>query len=133
MEAATTTLDNATAITGIPFVSVYVGDYAEAFTFYHEVLGLEKQMDMGEKACFFRLGADLGLYLEGGNDPVEVKRDSTRSTFTLGVESASAMYDKLKAAGARMIHVAPMDMGEGGFWFQFCDPSGNILEILGGR
>jgi hypothetical protein len=27
----------------------------------------------------------------------------------------------------------PMDMGQGDFWFQFYDPSGNILEVLGGR
>lgn len=133
MEIETISVADATAITGIPFVSVYVDDFADAFTFYHEILGLEKQADMGEKACFFRLGADSGLYLEGGNVPVDVKRDSTRATFTFGTESASAFYDKLRAAGVRIIHAGPMDMGQGDFWFQFCDPSGNILEVLGGK
>ena len=133
MELETVLIADATEITGIPFVSVYVDDFAVAFAFYNEVLGLRKQSDMCENACFFRLGAESGLYLEGGNSRLEVKRDTARSTFTFGVESATAMFEKLKAADVKLVQAEPMDMGQGDFWFQFFDPSGNILEVLGGK
>jgi hypothetical protein len=31
-----------------------------------------------------------------------------------------------------MIHEAPEHMGADKYWFQFRDPAGNILEVLGG-
>jgi predicted enzyme related to lactoylglutathione lyase len=133
MLTETITAIDATQITGVPFVSAYVDDFATAFAFYSEVLGLEKQYDMGEHACFFKLGGDWGLYLEGDNTRQDVLRDTARATFTLGVQSAHAMFDKLTEAGVKIVHNEPMDMGQGDFWFQFYDPSGNILEILGGK
>jgi predicted enzyme related to lactoylglutathione lyase len=133
MEVETVSGINATTITGVSFVSVYVDDFRAAFAFYSELLGLEKQYDMGENACFFKLGQDLGLYVEGGNTRGELKRDTARATFTFGVPSAGAMFEKLKSAGVKIAQNQPMDMGQGDFWFQFYDPSGNILEVLGGR
>ena len=133
MQTQTMSPVDSTQITGIAFVSVYVDDFAASFSFYSEVLELEKQYDMGEHACFFRLGSDWGLYLEGGNSRQDVKRDTARSAFTLGVVSAWGMFEKLKEAGVKIIHNEPMDMGQGDFWFQFYDPSGNILEVLGGK
>jgi predicted enzyme related to lactoylglutathione lyase len=44
---------DSTKISGVAFVSVYVDDFKKAFKFYHLVLGLEKQFDMGDNACFF--------------------------------------------------------------------------------
>jgi predicted enzyme related to lactoylglutathione lyase len=87
MESEVDTLPetDATTIIGIPFVSVYVDDFHVAFAFYSDLLGLEKQYDMGENACFFRLGPDSGLYVEGGNSRAEERRDTARATFTLGV------------------------------------------------
>jgi len=120
-------------ITGVAFVSVYVDDFETAFRFYSELLGLELQYEMTSDSCFFQLGEELGLYLEGKNHDSDIRRDSVRSSFTLAVPSAQAMYGKLKEAGVRMVHDAPMDMGQGDFWFQFYDPSGNILEALGGK
>jgi predicted enzyme related to lactoylglutathione lyase len=135
MESEVDTLPDTdtTKITGVSFVSVYVDDFRAAFAFYSELLGLEQQYDMGENACFFRLGHDSGLYVEGGNSRAELKRDTARATFTFGVPSAGAMFDKLKSAGVKIAQSQPMDMGQGDFWFQFYDPSGNILEVLGGK
>jgi catechol 2,3-dioxygenase-like lactoylglutathione lyase family enzyme len=133
MELDIATTADAAKITGIAFVSVYVDDFESARHFYTDVLGLEKQYEMTADSCFFRLGEELGLYLEGKNHGYDIRRDSIRSSFTLAVPSAQAMYRKLKSAGVRMVHDAPMDMGQGDFWFQFYDPAGNILEVLGGK
>lgn len=126
-------MSDKTKISRIAFVAVYVDDYQVAFKFYHEVLGLEKSFDMGDQACFFKLGRDWGLYLEGGNKRVEFDTKTVRPAFILAVESAGAMYEKLKAAGVKLVQDAPVDMGQNDFWFQFFDPTGNILEILGGE
>jgi len=121
------------AVTGISFVSVYVADYQPAYVFYADLLGLEKQYDMGGNACFFKLGGEWGLYLEGGNTAQETTPKSARSSFTLSVPSAGALFGKLRAAGVKMVQTEPMDMSQGDFWFQFHDPAGNIIEALGGK
>jgi predicted enzyme related to lactoylglutathione lyase len=130
--AETATADGAT-ITGIPFACVYVDDLTTSYAFYSGLLGLEKQSDMGPDACFLKVGADSGLYLEGKNNAAEIRRDSVRAAFALSVTSASALYAKLESAGTRFVHPAPMDMGQDYYWFQFYDPSGNIIEALGGK
>ena len=123
-----------TKISKVSFVTVYVDDFEKNFKFYNEVLDLEKSHDMGENMCFFRLGKEKwGIYFEGGNHKIAFDKGKMRTGFVMQVESASAMHEKLKKAGVKFIQDAPVDMGKGNYWFQFFDPAGNILEILGGR
>ena len=121
-----------TVVEAISFVSAYVDDYEQALRFYSETLGLEKAFDMSANSCYFKIGNDGGLYLEGGNTPVAMDSKSIRPAFTLKVGSASAFHRKLEQAGTVMIHRAPELMGNDHYWFQFRDPAGNILEALGG-
>jgi predicted enzyme related to lactoylglutathione lyase len=118
-------------VKGIAFASVYVDDYEAAYRFYGEVLGLKKQYDMGTQACFFNLPDDTGLYLQGGNRMPEYSKDTGRAAVVLNVESARASHERLREAGVRFIHDEPMHMGGDNYWFQFYDPAGNILEMLG--
>ncbi|MCD4829137.1 MAG: VOC family protein [Candidatus Cloacimonetes bacterium] len=120
-------------IKGIAFASVYTTDFAVAYKFYSEALGLEKQFDMGDNACFFSLSDDSGLYLQGGNKPCEHNHDTQRCGFVLSVDSAGEWHGRLKAAGVRFVHDEPLHMGDENYWFQFYDPTGNILEILGSK
>jgi len=120
-------------VKGLAFASVYVDDFERACEFYEKVLGLEKEYDMGSAACFFRLPDNTGLYLQGKNKAVTYGEDAMRSAFVFSVDSASATYDRLKAAGVRFIHAEPRHMGGEQYWFQFYDPAGNILEALGGK
>ena len=122
-----------TRISGVQFVAVYVDDFETNFVFYNKVLGLEKNYEMGVNACFFNIGQNFTLYLEGGNRRIELDKKTMRTSFVLQVESASALFEKLKKAGINLIQDAPLEMGKGEFWFQFYDPAGNILEILGGK
>ncbi|MCD4651080.1 MAG: VOC family protein [Candidatus Cloacimonetes bacterium] len=122
-------------ILGLAFVSVYTDDFEKSYKFYHEVLGLQKEFDMGNQACFFGIGPEnhTGLYLQGGNERIEFKADSMRAAFVLSVHSAFKMYEKLVALDIKMMQEEPIDMGQGDFWFQCYDPCGNILEFLGGK
>jgi predicted enzyme related to lactoylglutathione lyase len=123
---------DSTTPTGIELVTCYVDDYQKGYDFYHGVLGLEKGSDMGDNACYFKLGEDSGLYLEGGNQPIESGTKNVRASFVLKVGSAGALFEKLRAAGAPIVQSQPMNMGGDQYWFQFSDPAGNILEAVGG-
>jgi len=120
-------------VKGLAFASVYVDDFEKAYQFYADVLGLEKEYDMGSAACFFKLPDNTGLYLQGKNKAASYAGDTMRAAFVFSVESAKATHERLKAAGVRFIHTEPMDMGGEQYWFQFYDPAGNILEALGGK
>jgi predicted enzyme related to lactoylglutathione lyase len=120
-------------VKGLAFASVYVDDFEKAYHFYAEVLGLEKEYDMGSAACFFKLPDNTGLYLQGKNKTASYAEDTMRAGFVFSVESAAATYERLKLAGVRFIHAEPKHMGGDNYWFQFYDPAGNILEVLGGK
>lgn len=128
-------MSDLTKVTGTAFLSVYVDDFQKAFAFYHDVLGLKKQFDMGENACFFGLDDDLefGLYLQGGNKTSSYNEDTQRASFVLSVPSAGKLYEKLSELGIRMIQSEPIQMSEKDFWFQCYDPCGNIIEFLGDK
>ena len=124
---------SSTAITGVAMISIYAVNYEESFSFYHSLLGLEQWSPMGEYACYFLLPDGRGMYLVGRYNAREDNPRSIRTTFTFEVSSAFDMYAKLKESGIDIIQSEPMDMGQGYYWFQFYDPSHNIVEILGGR
>lgn len=132
MDSKNTIALEPTTITGIAFVSAYVDDFEKGYEFYTHLLGLEKQYDMGDQACFLKLGDDDGLYLQGSNKTRESDPITSRATFTLSVPSASALFAKLKEAGVRIVEDEPMAIGSM-YWFQFYDPAGNMLEALGGK
>lgn len=124
--------DVAPELTGIAIAACYVDDFAAAYEFYTGVLGLKKLYDLGERACCFSLGdGEQGLYLEGGCTVSAVTPKSVRASFLLRVNSASALHRRLSIAGTRCVQTAPMGMGGEDYWFQFYDPSGNLLEALG--
>lgn len=128
----TTTLTEApAAITGIQFVSAYVDDFAKAYDFYADILGLKKAYDMGDHACFFELGPDHGLYLEGENKISRSEPIAAHASFTLAVSSTHALFAKLKEANVQTVEEEPMKMGENMYWFRFYDTAGNLLEALG--
>lgn len=120
-------------VKGLAFASVYVDDFERAYEFYAGVLGLVKEYDMGSAACFFKLPDNTGVYLQGKNKSASYGEDTMRAAFVFSVESAAATHERLKAAGVRFIHAEPKDMGGDNYWFQFYDPAGNILEVLGGK
>lgn len=124
---------NKTKVKSIGMASVYAEDYEVSFKFYNGLLGLDNIIPMGNNACFFRLPGEQGIYLAGGYKLPAGENDKVRTTFTLDVDSAFEMYDKLSGSGIKIIQDKPVEMGENMFWFQCYDPSGNIVEFLGGE
>ena len=120
-------------IKNISMGSVYAEDYDTSYRFYRDILGLVDVNSMGDNACYFELGNSQGLYLEGGFDPCRGAGKTAKTTFTFQVESAFEMFGKLKRKGIRTVQKEPMKMADNIFWFQCFDPSGNMIEFLGGE
>ena len=120
-------------ITGVMSCNVYVDDFERAVQFYGQTLGLKRGGSMGETACFFWIGQnEYGLFVDGGYKPTRTNDDQTHAAFTLAVDSAHKLFNRLKSAGVELLAEEPKDMGKGYFWFQFRDPAGNILEAISG-
>lgn len=119
-------------IKSINFASIYVEDYNQALSFYQKHFGYEVKSPMGDNASWGKAG-EAAIYLEGGNKPVAVTEKSIRVSVVFNVASASVFFDQLKSDGVRLIQSEPLNMGADDYWFQFRDPAGNILEILGGK
>jgi hypothetical protein len=120
-----------TKITSIAMGSIYVDDFNKAYEFYNGLLDLNGQP--GENSCFFPLSKEQAIYLEGKYNPVVKDSKIVRSAVTFRVESAISMFEKLRNSGVELIQAEPMKMAENIFWFQCYDPSGNIVEFLGGE
>jgi len=117
---------------GIAFATAYVDDYSKALAFYQKHLGFVIKFPMGEKASWGKIG-ELGLYLEGGNAPAGITAKTVRASVVFAVPSAYEFFKQLKDDDVPLLQPEPQHMGEGDYWFQFRDPSGNILEALGGK
>src|SRR5438128_1687493 len=92
-------------VQGTMSVNVYADDFAASVAFYRDVLGLEKSGDMGPDACFFFLGGrKWGLFLDGGYRRAPADPKATRASFTLEVTSAGALFQRLREAGAALLH-----------------------------
>ncbi len=122
-----------TDVTDVAFVAVYAQDYETSYKFYKDVIGLKKVSDMSEHACYFQLAGEVGLYLEGDCNKVDYGPKTARTSFAIMVESAGDMHRKLRENGIEVIQDDPYGVGDDKFWFQFFDPSGNIIEVVGGK
>ena len=112
--------------------NVYATSFDESARFYGELLGLRRSLEMGPDACFFEIaGRKWGLYLEGGYEAAPASERASRATFSLEVTSAGDLFRRLRAAGVEIVQDAPQDMGNATSWFQFRDPSGNLIEAIG--
>jgi predicted enzyme related to lactoylglutathione lyase len=125
---------DSTKIKGICMANVYTHDFERAYAFYADFLGIKSdKCDKGKNHYYVPINDDASFFLQGGFEEKELKEKSTRSSFTFDVESAKAMYNKLKDAGYKIIQDEPMEMDEKIYWFQCLDPDGNFVEFIGGE
>jgi predicted enzyme related to lactoylglutathione lyase len=122
-----------TKVNGIAFGLIYSESLDDSLAFYTKYFGFEEKLRMDEGHSVWGKAGEMGLWIGSGYKKLEHSEQDTRVNFMISVESASQLFSGLKADGIKLIHTEPMDMGENQFWFQFVDPSGNIMEILGGK
>ena len=116
--------------------SVFVQDQEKALTFYTDVLGFVKKMDVptGEYR-WLTVTDQLGqfeLLLEPNNHPAAkayqeaIYKDNIPAT-SLTVDNVQEEYERLKAKGVRFV-VSPTKM-EWGMYAIFDDTCGNLINI----
>ena len=121
-----------TAVRSLGFALCYAKDLEATEAFYSKHFGFTRKFEMGEGQAFGSIGdVDMwigGDYSSGSEDPL-----STRMSVMFMVDSAGALFSQLHEAEVPIIQDAPVKMADDKFWFQFRDPSGNVVEILGGE
>lgn len=115
-------------------VAVFATDLERAKRFYTEVLDFVLRVQPSEDLCFLRSrSGKIHLYLEGGHRPAASSADSAHLSFFLETKGpAREAFDRLLAAGVKLLEQSPEEVGDGTFVFRFEDPDGNILEATGG-
>ena len=118
-------------IKGFAFNLVYVDDMEKALVFYEKHFGFKKDFDMDDGSCWGKAG-DVALWIGPGYKRTDLTAKSTRTSVMYSVESAGSFFKQLKLDNVPTVQSEPQHMGKGDYWFQFMDPAGNILEVLGG-
>jgi catechol 2,3-dioxygenase-like lactoylglutathione lyase family enzyme len=117
-----------------PSLVVKVTDLERAVRFYTEVLGFRLRVRLGPGLCFLASeGGGIDIYLEGGCTRPAAGPEAARLGFYLETrEPARAAFDRLKAAGVRVLGDAPEQVDDETLVFDFEDPDGNVLSACGG-
>jgi predicted enzyme related to lactoylglutathione lyase len=120
------------AVTKLNFACIYVDELETNQKFYEKYLGFKKEQEFRPGEIFGKLG-DIQCWIGSGYKKADTTENSTRATVMFGVDSVDSLFKSLKANGERIIQESPVEMQPGVFWLQFSDPSGNIIEVLGGH
>jgi len=111
--------------------AIYVDDIEVAKEFYTKVLGMTICQVEGAKSCFLGIGNNpQAIYLEGGHPPRVPDVNGACVSFMLCVENPEEAFEELSRRGVITLQNKPMEMGGGSLWFQFIDPSGNMIEMV---
>jgi predicted enzyme related to lactoylglutathione lyase len=119
-------------IDGLNVLTAYLHNLDEGVAFYKDILGFEETKNMEPGVLMQHPEAEIMLYLEGDRQ----RRESATENFnhiSFCLNAANGVKDakeKLEKAGVEIF----MEYGEfdGEFaGIQFCDPSGNVIEIAG--
>jgi predicted enzyme related to lactoylglutathione lyase len=123
-----------TTISGFAFNLIYVDDMAKSLAFYEKHFNFKKDFDMDDGSCWGKAGnGSIALWIGHGYKRADMTDKSTRTSIMYSVPSAKAFFQQLKSDNVPTLHSEPQHMGKGDYWFQFTDPAGNILEVLGGE
>lgn len=120
----------------IQLTSVHVNDPIEAFKFYTEILGFEKQMYMPEAYVAIVVSPEdsegTALLLEPSDNPIAKKYkeglyEQGIPAITFGVENLHAEYERLKQLGVTFKKEPTQT--DWGYEAVFDDTSGNFIHL----
>jgi catechol 2,3-dioxygenase-like lactoylglutathione lyase family enzyme len=105
-------------------MTFHVSDFAEAVSFYENVLGLKKKSQWHNYAVFDLCGMALGLEPGGGRGGKKGIPD-----IYLQVDNVDDEYVELKSKGVRFL-TEPQDQSWGARTAKFVDPDGNMFILV---
>lgn len=116
----------------LDFALIYADDHDKSVTFYSQFFNFKTEYHMPDGSCFGKAG-EVNLWIGANYKKAASSTEAVRLTVMFRVDSSLKLFEELKAAGVRTIQSEPQEMQPGNFWFQFLDPSDNIVEVLGGE
>jgi len=121
-----------TLIKGFEFAQIYAVDYDKSVRFFEKYFRFKIEFTMPDGSCWGKAG-DVGLWIGGGYEKTNSNERSVRCTVMMRIDSSHKLFNRLKEDGIKLFQKQPQEMQPGTFWFQFEDPSGNIIETLGDK
>lgn len=120
-------------IDSIRAVGIYVNELSKSVGFYKTILGFDLVTEIPPAIAIMKC-ANINLYLESGYEPDQNQKDKARVSifFETSTPSQNA-FDMLKSNGVKILQEKPEQLGDDVWWFQFCDPDGNIIELTSKR
>lgn len=111
---------------------LYAGDFAAAFRFYSESLGLKPVGGdaAGPYAVFDTGGAQLAVERIAPTHPAYAELVGRFAGVSFMVTDLGALYQELTARGVEFM-APPQQQAWGGGIAHFRDPAGNILSVVG--
>lgn len=114
----------------VNFLLNYSKDFRSSVAFYEKYFGFVKEDDFSESSVYGNIGY-TGMWIGEFSKENDPSFSAPRVAPMLEVKSARELFQRLKADGVKLHFDEPRNMG-GRYWFQFTDPSGNVIEVLGG-
>ena len=120
-------------VESIRAVGIYVADLGKAVNFYKTMLGFDLVTEIPPSIAMMKSG-NINLYLESGYDPNQDQKNKVRVSviFEIAIPSQKA-YDMLKNNGVTILQDKPEQLDDDVWWFQFCDPDGNVIELTSSK
>lgn len=120
----------------LKFSLIYADDFEKTKSFYVKHFDFKESFEMPDTELgpqTWGMTGSVGMWIGGGHTRTNRDDRSARSGVMFGIDSAFTLLQELKADDVQIFQEEPIEMQPGVFWFQFEDPSGNIIEILGGK
>lgn len=122
---------NPSGITGrVNFLLNYCKDFDRTVAFYQKYFGFKQESEFGPKSIYGNVGY-TGMWIGEFNKENDPSYTTPRVAPMVEVRSARDLFQRLKQDGVKLHFAEPRNMG-GKYWFQFSDPEGNVVEVLGG-
>jgi uncharacterized glyoxalase superfamily protein PhnB len=126
-------------VVDLNYVSLYIGDFEEAISFYSQVFGPPASIDAKKTTCGWKMGSTWLTVFDGraGSQPAGNPRNTEFAVQVSAVDEVDLLHRALIEAGARE-YMAPEDtsMYEPMRFSCVDDPFGVRIDIycpLGGR
>ncbi len=116
----------------LEFALIYAEDHEKSVAFYTRYFNFKSEYRMPDGSCFGKAG-DVNLWIGANYKKTKTEADNVRLSVMFRVDSAFRLFEALKERGEQLIQEEPQEMQPGNYWFQFRDPSGNIVDVLGGE
>jgi predicted enzyme related to lactoylglutathione lyase len=118
-------------IQGFNVAAIYAADLEKSVKFYSEVLGFEKQAEMGG-GVQMKLNRDpnLTIYLQGGYARDSRDYENSKVSLSFHTSSVKSALSKVREMGLK-INLDYVEVGPNYAMFCFQDPSGNQIMLMG--